>query len=125
MASLWKLFYYSPKKAEALTDVQAVLNFPELKVVKPSEMRWLSHKRCIQAIRKELPALIITLQQLYETSGDAEVYGLVSLLASVSSVAAIYLLSEALQFLARFNLFVQRNAADFNKLPIVLKSTLD
>ena len=36
MGSLWKLFYYSPKKAEALKDVQNILNLPELKVVKPN-----------------------------------------------------------------------------------------
>ncbi|KAI6658236.1 Zinc finger protein [Oopsacas minuta] len=64
MTSLWKLFYYSPKKAEALKVVQSVLNLPELKVVKPSSTRWLSHERCLSAIRKDLPALIITLQQL-------------------------------------------------------------
>ena len=44
MESLWKLFYYSPKKAEALKDVQNVLGLPELKVVKPSSTRWLSHE---------------------------------------------------------------------------------
>ena len=26
--SVWKLFYYSPKKAEALKGIQAVLGFP-------------------------------------------------------------------------------------------------
>ena len=60
MESLWKLFYYSPKKAEALKDVQNVLSLPELKVVKLSSTRWLSHERCIRAIRKELASLIIT-----------------------------------------------------------------
>ena len=72
MTNLWKLFYYSPKKAEALKVVQAVLNLPQLKVVKPSSTRWLSHEQCLRAICKDLPALIITLQQLYQTSGDGE-----------------------------------------------------
>ncbi len=75
MTNLWKFFYYSPKKVETLAYVQAVLKLPELKVVKPSDTRWLSHERCINAICKELSALIITLQQLYESSGDAEAYG--------------------------------------------------
>ena len=35
MASLWKLFYYSQKKAEALKDVQSVLSIQEPKLVKP------------------------------------------------------------------------------------------
>lgn len=41
-------------------------------MVKPSDTRWLSNK----------PALIVTLQQLYKLSGDAEAYGLSLLLSS-------------------------------------------
>ena len=76
MMNLWKLFYYSPKKAEAFKVVQAVLSLPELKAVKPSSARWLSHKRCLCVICEDLPALISTLQQLYQTSGDAEACGI-------------------------------------------------
>ncbi|KAI6659401.1 Zinc finger protein [Oopsacas minuta] len=90
MTGLWKLFYYSPKKADTLKVVQSVLNLPELKVVKPSSTRWLSHERCLSAIRKDLPALIITLQQLYQTSGDAEAYGISLILSSISGVASIF-----------------------------------
>ena len=69
MTNLLKMFHNSPKKAEALKSVQSVLSLPELKVVKQSDTRWLYHEQCVQSIRKELPALIITLQQLYEESG--------------------------------------------------------
>ena len=61
MTNLWKLFYYSPKKAEALKEVLLVLNLPQLKVVKLSDTRWLSYERCIKVICKDLPFLIITL----------------------------------------------------------------
>ena len=44
--------------------------------MKPSGTRWLSHERCVRAIYREFPALIVTLQQLYETSGDAEAYSI-------------------------------------------------
>ena len=49
MTNLWKLFYYSPKNAEALEEIQIVLNLPQLKVVKPSGTHWLSHECCIRA----------------------------------------------------------------------------
>ena len=39
MTIVWKLFYYSPQKAEALKGIQAVLGFPELKIVNPSDTR--------------------------------------------------------------------------------------
>ena len=62
MSNVWKLFYYSPKKAETLKEVQSALQLPELQIVKPSDTRWLSHERCMRAIKKELPPQIVTLQ---------------------------------------------------------------
>ena len=71
--------------------------------MKPSDTRWPSHERCVRAIYRELPALIVTLQQLYETSGDAEAYGIGALLATYTGVASIMFLSEVLDILARMN----------------------
>ena len=48
MTSIWKLFYYSPKEAESLKGIQAVLGFPVLKIVKPFYTRWLSHEHCVR-----------------------------------------------------------------------------
>ena len=122
MANLWKVFFYSPTKAEELKEVQAVLNLPELNILKPSSTRWLSHERCIRAIRKELPALIMTLQQLYEASGDAEAYRVQSILSSFTGVATIVLLCEILNLLATLNCFMQRKMADFSRLKIILRA---
>ncbi len=33
VTSLWKLFFYSPAKADKLKEAQAILNLPELKIV--------------------------------------------------------------------------------------------
>ena len=44
-----EIFYYSPKKAESLRELQTVLKLPELKIVKPSSTRWLSHEQCVIA----------------------------------------------------------------------------
>ena len=125
MTSLWKLFYYSPAKAEKLKEVQAILNLPELKIVKPSSTRWLSHERRVKAIRKELPALILTLQQLYEASGDAEAYRVQLLLTSFSGVASVVLLSEVLNTLAKFNCFMQRKTTDFSRLKKMLDTFVE
>ena len=106
LLSLWKLFYYSPQKAEKLKKIQSVLKLPELKIVKPNSTRWLSHERCIRAIRKELPAIIITLQELYEASGDAEAFGVQSILSSYASVATLLILSKVLNVVATFNCYM-------------------
>ena len=60
--------------------------------MKPSDTRWLSHEHCVRAIYRELPALIVTLQQLYETTGDAEAYSIDALLATCTGVASIVFL---------------------------------
>ena len=115
-------FFYSPQKAEAFKNVQSVLCLSELKVVKPSDTRWLSHKRCVQAIRKELSALIVTLHNIYDDSGDAEEYELALALSSYSRASPIHLLSVVLNLLAKLNCFMQRKATDFSRLPTILKS---
>ena len=74
---------------------------------------------------QELPQLLQTLSQLYESSGDAEVYGMYSPLAIVNGVSGRYLLSEVLSSLDLLNSFKQKKIADFRKLPFILKSTLD
>ena len=124
MTSVWKLFYYYSQKAEALKGIQAFLGFPELKIMKPSDTRWLSREHCVKEICKELPPpWLLTLSQLYESSGDAEAHGIYSLLAS--GVSSSCLLSEVLNALALINLFMQKKIADFCKLPFKLKNTLD
>ena len=54
MASIWKLLYYSLQK-QALKGIQDVQGFPELKIVKPSDTKWLSNELYVKAICKELP----------------------------------------------------------------------
>ncbi len=93
--------------------------------MKPSDTRWLSHEHCIRAIYREFPALIITLQQLYEASGDAETYGLSAVLASFTGIESVVFLCEVLDILARMNAIMQRKHADFSKLPVILKATTD
>ena len=60
------LVLHFPQKAESLKHVQAVLNLSEPKIIKPTDTRWLSHEFCVCAILKELPALIINLQSIYD-----------------------------------------------------------
>ena len=62
---LWKFFHYSPKCAQFLKEVQKVLNLPELKVIKPSDTRWLSHERCVKAVKMSYSAIVLALDGIY------------------------------------------------------------
>ena len=46
LTTLWTFLHYSPKRCQNLTEIQKVLHLPELKIVKPSDTRWLSHEKC-------------------------------------------------------------------------------
>ena len=87
--------------------------------------RYLSHERYVKAICTGLPPLLQTLSQLYESSGDAEAYGMYSHLASVNGVSSSHLLSEVLNALGLLNLFMKKTIADFSNLPFMLTSILD
>ena len=74
------------------------------------------------AIRKKLLILITTLHNLYNTTGDAEAFGLALVLSSFCGVATIVLLSKVLDLVAKLNSFMQRQAADLSRLPLILDS---
>ena len=77
---LWKFFHYSPKQAETLKKVQQVLDLPELKMIKPSDTRWLVHERCVKSEKRSYSncnsATVLSLNNIYEDSHEPEALGL-------------------------------------------------
>ena len=61
LKSVWKMFHYSPKNFSALKEMQALVNHTQLKMIKPSDTRWLAHDRSVQAIRCSMRPLMIHL----------------------------------------------------------------
>ena len=88
-------------------------------MVKLSDTRLLSHEHCLRDIRK---ALITTWHHLDGKSGDAEAFGLASVLGPFCVDTSIVLLSKELDLLAKLNSFLQKKAADFRRLPLILDS---
>ena len=94
LLTMWKAFHYSPKIAEKLAEIEAVLNTPEKKVTKPSDTRWLARERCVQTVRQVRPALVQTFKDKQAESSDAEAYGLSVLPCIYKFVACLYLLCD-------------------------------
>ena len=46
------------KKVEKLAEIQAELNSSELKMLRPSDTRWLARERAVCAVRRSIPALV-------------------------------------------------------------------
>ena len=79
LTSLWKYLHYSPKRDESLKEIQHVLNLPEMKVIKPSDTRWLTHEWCVQAVKVSYNALVVTLDSNYQNFHAPEALGLCSI----------------------------------------------
>ena len=113
-----------PKKAENPKEIQAVLNMPQLKMLKPTDIHWLSHENTIRSVKRLYIALVVTLEAIYEESGDAEPHGLSQLLKKLETVATIYMLSGVLGCIARLCKGLQMKGFDLVHVPLAVSSIL-
>ena len=107
LTTLWTLFYYSPKCAQSMKEVQKVIDFPELKIVKQSDTRWLAHERCVRAVKDSYSAIITALDHIYSESHEPEALGIKKALCKKSTIAAIYLLDYVLSQVAKLSRAIQ------------------
>ena len=103
LTTLWKFFYYSPKRSECLKEVQKVLNLPELKIIKPSDTRWSAHEKCVKAVKENYAAIVVTLDYIYERTHEPEAMGLSKVLSKESTLSAIFLLDFSLPLIAKLS----------------------
>ena len=89
LTTLWKYFHYSPERAESLKEIQHVLNLPEMKVIKPSDPRWLAHEWCVKAVKVGYAALVVTLDINYQNFRAPEALGVYKALSKFTTIAVI------------------------------------
>ena len=97
---------------QSLKEIQKVLDLPELKIVRPSDTHWLAHERCVKAVKASYSSIVLTLENIYETSHEPEVLGLSKALSSHSTIAAMYLLDYILPQVAKLNRALQTKHLD-------------
>ena len=79
---------------QSLKKIQKVLGLSELKIVKPSDTRWLAHEHCVKAVKASYGSIVLALKNIYETSQESEALGLSKALSSHSTIAAMYILPQ-------------------------------
>ena len=124
LTTLWKFFHYSPKRAECLKEVQRVLNMPELKVVKPSDTRWLAHERCVKAVKTSYSAIVVALNNIYRATHAPEALGISKALCQQSTVAAIFSLDYTLPQVAKLSKTLQGKRLDLTAISSLVESTV-
>lgn len=124
LTTLWKFFHYSPKRAECLKEVQRVLNMPELKIIKPSDTRWLAHERCVKAVKENYSAIVLALNNIYEETHEPEALGISKALSKRSTVSALFLLDYALPQVAKLSKTLQAEKLDLTIISSLVDATL-
>ena len=80
----------------SLKEIQKFLKLPEMKVIKPSDTRWLSHQMCVKAVKANYNALMLTLSNNYQNFDEPKALCLHKILSQFSTIASIYLLEYVL-----------------------------
>ena len=124
LTTLWKYFHYSPKRAESLKEIQHVLNLSEMKVIKPSDTRWLAHERCVQIVKSRYTALVVTLDRNYQNFHAPEALGLYKALSKFTTIAAIYLLDYTLPLVAKLSKSLQTKQLDLSMISSLINAVL-
>ena len=113
LMSVWKMFHYSPKKFSALKEMQALVNHPQLKMIKLSDTRWLAHDRSVKAIRCSVRPLIDTLEHIHEDTGEPEALSMLRTMKTYNFVVTLMMLSDVLPVLTCLSRALQAKTADF------------
>jgi len=60
---------------------------PEFKILKPSDTRWLAHKRCVKVVKENHCAIFIALNSTYGETHEPEALGIGKALSKKSTVS--------------------------------------
>ena len=97
---------------------------PELKVIKPSDTRWLAHERCVKVVKENYIAIVITLNNIYEETHQPEALGISKALSSKSTVSTVYLLDYVLPQVAKLSKILQSEKLDLTVISSLVEATL-
>jgi len=107
--SVWKFFHSSPKRHNILVDMQKILADCELQLVSTGNTRWTSHYRAVRAVRMNLRALVLTLQEIHCAAADlsSEAGGLLLTFQNETSILLLHALEQILHPLYILTLTLQ------------------
>ena len=102
-----------------------MLDLPELKVVKPSNTRWLAHERYAKAVKASCSAIVNALNNTYENTHEPEALGISKVLCKASTVCAMYLHDYTLPEVAKLSRSLHADKIDLTAIAPLVGATLD
>ncbi len=76
-------------------------------------------------MRRSLPALVATFEEIYDQTGDAEAHGISTLLLKYLTVATIYMFSDVLHTVAKLQSSLQSEKLDLTSVPTMVTNTIN
>ena len=95
-----------------------------MKVIKPSDTRWLAHERCVKAVKTSYTALVVTLDIDYQNFHAPEALGLYKALSKFTTIAAIYLLDYTLPLVAKLSKSLYTKQLDLSMISYLVDAVL-
>ena len=94
-----------------------------MKVIKPSDTRWLAHERCVKAVQMSYTALVVTLDSNYQNFHAPEALGLYKALSKSTTIAAnIYWIT--LYQVAKLSKSLQTKQIDLSMVSALVNAVL-
>ena len=89
LTAIFIFYHKSVVRQQGLEEIQSILEDPTLKFKLPSATRWLSRAQTIDAVRRSLSSLLVSLDREASERADATAVGLVTLCRNYMFVATI------------------------------------
>ncbi|CAG2186740.1 unnamed protein product [Mytilus edulis] len=104
---LYRFYQYSAVRMAALHHIQEILQEPVIKITEAKDVRWLSHDKAVQSIRRCFPSIITSLEREAKERGDAQALGLATFVQKFDFIATLYMMCDLLPPLSQLSKALQ------------------
>ncbi|KAM5180722.1 zinc finger protein 862-like [Mantella aurantiaca] len=123
---LRQLFYFfqnSSVRMAGLTEIQNILNIPQIKLKMASDTRWLSHDSAVQSLRQCMMSVIAALEREATERNDITAEGLSRCIKTYNFVSSLMMLSDVLPLLSNLSKAWQRQDVNLTEIEPILLAT--
>ena len=124
LCNLFYFYHNSAVRQAGLTAIQNVLDDPVLRLKQAKDVRWLSHNAAVEALRRSLSSVLVSLDREASERSNPTASGLLKFTKQFFFVAALSLFADVLPHLAKLSRTLQSSSLDFSILQPVVESCI-
>ena len=124
LISIYKFYHNSAVRQTGLEEIQTILNDPHLKFKLLCSTRWLSRTQAVDAVRKSLCPLLVSLDREASERMNATALGLATLCKTHMFISTVMLMSDILSHVNKLSLMFQMETIDFSTVKPLIESCI-